>query len=149
MATPELPNEVVSAILSKAEMSIDTYLDLKRDIPIDRATKVQVKPKVKAKLDMMFARRTRAMEIRKKNDYNRWCNLEEFTIPTTTYAHRFPRMAEVIVEDVDGQIRMSFKILRVDPILEEIHTLRRQFCDVNTGVECDGFIDSDYDDDDF
>lgn len=146
MATPDLPNEVVSAILSKAEMPIDTYLDLKRDIPIDRATKVQVKAKVKAKLDMMFARRTIALETRKNNDYNRWCNLEELVvrIPTSRSKH-----VELIVEDVDGQIRMSFKILRVDHVMQEIHTLRRQFCDVNTGLECEGFIESDYDDEDF
>ena len=60
MTTPDLPYDVVSRILSNTA--------LKKDIPINRTTKVIIDEKVKSKLDKMCKRRTRLFAFQ-KNKY--------------------------------------------------------------------------------
>ena len=69
-----------------------------------------------------------------------WCNLEELykRISRTKKVH-------IYVDNVEGQMRMAFKIFKDNIICEELYTLRRKFCDMNTGEVCDGFVESDDD----
>lgn len=52
-----IPNDIIGKILSLSDVSIDTYLEFKKEYPIKRTKKVYISPQLQKKLDIIYNRR--------------------------------------------------------------------------------------------
>jgi hypothetical protein len=136
----DLPFDIISNIISQADLAIDTHLSLRKNknLHIVRRVPLTIQDDIKQKLDTFLTRRVSRFNARKTHSDNAWVSLDEFEVHM---ADNGDRVVSVVIDELgDNTTRMSFKISRIDHVNEEMWTLNETCVDVNSGKVCDKWI---------
>ena len=137
--TMDLPYDVLSHIISQADLPIDTHISLgkHRKLHVVRRRPVQIQDDVKNKLDMLCKRRWRKYNARKTHSFSSWVALDDISM----HIDNDTKLVEIIIDDLgDDIIRMCFKLSNIDHDNQEISTIHETCVDVNTGEACEKWI---------
>jgi hypothetical protein len=141
MALPYIPNDIISEILSQADLPIDTYLSMRKhkEFCIVRRP-LHIHNDIKKKLDTFMIRRTRKFQLRNHPTPDAWFALDEFQV----FTDENDKVIDITIDDLNDGFgtRMSFKISQIDHVNREMWILNETCCYIDSGKLCDTWIDS-------
>lgn len=162
-----LNNDIISKIISQADVSIDTYLAFKSIGAVPK--KLKIEEKIKEKLDNLCNKRIKHWKKDSELTFPYCCALYDISVDLdlkiklkirengSIKLYFTQNTIEHIIEDIEfdesnlifkknGNLKYSFAILFSNITKQTTKILRREYYHIHDGSPSEGFYDSDDDD---